>query len=204
MMACSTLLSPTTRFWTPQTDLRCSMDSKDYYCDPRRYKSVPHRLYHNLGNGKFEDVTEKSGLAKYPGKGMGISIADFNDDGLQDVFIANDTEPNSLFINMGNGTFEERGLELGVAYDDNARSGSSMGSDAKDFDNDGKVDIFYNNLRDRSGSCLRNDGKLFTFPYGSKIQTHEPALTPVGATDSSITTTMAGRIFTLPMATSIK
>ena len=64
-------------FWTPQTDLRCSMDSKDYYCDPRRYKSVPPRLYHNLGNCKFEDVTEKSGLAKAPGKGMGISIADF-------------------------------------------------------------------------------------------------------------------------------
>ena len=158
-------------FWTPQTDLLCSMDSKDYYCDPRRYKSVPPRLYHNLGNGKFEDVTEKSGLAKYPGKGMGISIADFNDDGLQDVFIANDTEPNSLFINLGNGKFEERGLELGVAYDDNARSGSSMGSDAKDYDNDGKVDIFYNNLRGQVWQLLKNDGKLFTFPYGSKIQT---------------------------------
>ncbi len=85
-------------------------------------------LYHNLGHGKFEDVTEKSGLAKAPGKGMGISIADFNDDGWPDVFIANDTEPNSLFINNGDGTFEEKGLELGVGYDDNARTGSSMGS----------------------------------------------------------------------------
>jgi hypothetical protein len=158
-------------FWTPQTDLRCTMDSKDYYCDPRRYKSVPPRLYHNLGNGKFEDVTEKSGLAKYPGKGMGISIADFNDDGWQDVFIANDTEPNSLFINLGNGKFEERGLELGVAYDDNARTGSSMGSDARDYDNDGKVDIFYNNLRGQVWQLLKNDGNQFAFPYGSKIQT---------------------------------
>ena len=91
--------------WTPQTDFRCTMGSEEYYCDPRRYKNVPPRLYHNLGNGKFEDVTEKSGLAKYPGKGMGISIADFNDDGWPDIFIANDTEPNSLFINMHNGTF---------------------------------------------------------------------------------------------------
>jgi hypothetical protein len=158
-------------FWTPQTDIRCSMRSKEYYCDPRRYKSVPPRLYHNLGHGKFEDVTEKSGLAKSPGKGMGISIADFNNDGWQDVFIANDTEPNSLFINQGNGTFEEKGLELGVAYNDSAHSGSSMGSDAKDYDNDGNVDIFYNNLMGQVWQLLRNRGNLFTFPYASKIQT---------------------------------
>ena len=95
---------------------------------------------------------------------MGISIADFNDDGWQDVFIANDTEPNSLFINQSNGTFEEKGLELGVAYDDNARTGSSMGSDAKDYDNDGKVDIFYNNLiGHRSGSCCETTATLFSF-----------------------------------------
>jgi hypothetical protein len=157
-------------YWTPQTDLRCAMGSKEYYCDPRRYKSVAPRLYHNLGHGKFEDVTEKSGLAKSPGKGMGISIADFNNDGWQDVFIANDTEPNSLFINQGNGTFEERGLELGVAYNDSAHSGSSMGSDAKDYDNDGKVDIFYNNLKGQIWQLLRNRGNLFTFPYASRIQ----------------------------------
>ena len=158
-------------YWTPQTDLRCTMDGAEFYCDPRRYKSVPPRLYHNLGHGKFEDVTEKSGLAKAPGKGMGISIADFNDDGWPDVFIANDTEPNSLFINKGDGTFEEKGLELGVGYDDNARSGSSMGSDAKDFDNDGRVDIFYNNLRNQVWQLMRNEGTLFTYRYTSKIQT---------------------------------
>ena len=158
-------------YWTPQTDLRCAMGSKEYYCDPRRYKSVAPRLYHNLGHGKFEDVTEKSGLAKSPGKGMGISIADFNNDGWQDVFIANDTEPNSLFINQGNGTFEERGLELGVAYNDNAHTGSSMGSDAKDYDNDGNVDIFYNNLKGQIWQLLRNSGNLFTLPYATKIQT---------------------------------
>ncbi len=158
-------------YWTPQTDLRCAMGSKEYYCDPRRYKSVPPRLYHNLGHGKFEDVTEKSGLAKSPGKGMGISIADFNNDGWPDIFIANDTEPNSLFINQRNGTFEERGLELGVAYNDSAHSGSSMGSDAKDYDNDGNVDIFYNNLKGQIWQLLRNRGNLFTFSYASKIQT---------------------------------
>jgi len=157
-------------YWTPQTDIRCSMGSREYYCDPRRYQNVPPRLYHNLGHGKFEDVTEKSHLGASPGKGMGIAIADFNNDGWPDIFIANDTEPNSLFINQKNGTFEERGLELGVAYNDSAHTGSSMGADAKDYDNDGNVDIFYNNLTGQIWQLLRNRGSLFQFPYISKIQ----------------------------------
>ena len=92
---------------------------------------------------------------------MGISIADFNNDGWPDIFIANDTEPNSLFINQKDGTFEEKGLELGVAYNDSGRTGSSMGSDAKDYDNDGNVDIFYNNLTGQVWQLLRNQGNLF-------------------------------------------
>ena len=157
--------------WSPATDLRCSMGSREYYCDPRKYKSVPHRLYHNLGHGRFEDVTDKSGFGAAPGKGMGISIADFNNDGWPDVFIANDTEPNSIFINQKNGTFEERGLELGIAYNENAQAGSSMGSDAKDFDNDGNVDIFYNNLMGQIWGLLRNRGTQFEqYSYLSKIQ----------------------------------
>jgi hypothetical protein len=88
-----------------------------------------------------------------------------------DVFIANDTEPNSLFINQKNGTFEEKGLELGVAYNENARVGSSMGCDAKDFNNDGKVDIFYNNLMGQVWQLLRNRGDLFDYYSSiSKIQ----------------------------------
>ena len=103
---------------------------------------------------------------------MGISIADFNDDGWQDVFIANDTEPNSLFINQRNGTFEEKGLELGVAYNDNAHTGSSMGSDAKDYDNDGKVDIFYNNLTGPGLAASAKQRQPYSrFQYPTKIQT---------------------------------
>jgi len=132
--------------WSPKTDARCMMNDNDYYCNPRRYPSVPHQLFRNLGQGKFAEVTAKSGLAAAPGKGMGVSIADFNDDGRMDVFIAQDTDPNFLFINRKDGTFEEQGIELGVAYNENAQVGSSMGCDAKDFNNDGKVDIFYNNL----------------------------------------------------------
>jgi enediyne biosynthesis protein E4 len=149
--------------WDPKSDARCMMNDRDYYCDPRRYVSVPHQLFRNLGKGKFADVTRKSKLADAPGKGMGVSIADFNDDGWMDIFIANDTEPNSLFMNHKDGTFEEKALELGVAYNENANVGSSMGSDAKDFNNDGKVDIFYNNLMGQIWALLRNRGDLFEY-----------------------------------------
>jgi hypothetical protein len=150
-------------FWTPKLDIHCTMGDKEFYCDPRRYPNVPHSLYRNLGNGKFADVTAKAKLTGSPGKGMGISVADYNDDGWMDFFIANDTEPNQLFMNQKNGTFEEVGLTLGVAYNDNAQTGSSMGSDAKDYDNDGKVDIFYNNLMGQIWALFRNLGDSFQY-----------------------------------------
>jgi hypothetical protein len=150
--------------WTPQTDKRCMMDEQhEVYCSPTVYQSVASRLYRNLGNGRFEDVTDASAIGKALGKGMGISIADFNGDGLMDVFIANDTEPNFLFINQGNGTFKEKGLELGVAYNINGQRVSGMGSDAKDFDNDGWVDIVYNDLSGQVFGLMKNEaGKSFT------------------------------------------
>src|SRR5258708_333770 len=163
--------------WTPQTDQRCSAGGVEYYCDPRLfYQPVPHRLFHNLGHGAFEDVTEKSGFAKAPGKGMGISIADFNGDGWQDVFIANDTEANSLFINKGDGTFEDQALQLGVAYDDTAKAVSSMGSDAKDYNNDGRVDIVYNNLMGQIWALFQNSGDFFRYvsPQTKLRQLSEP------------------------------
>jgi enediyne biosynthesis protein E4 len=150
--------------WTPQTDIRCAAEDGERYCNPRRYVSVPHRLYHNLGNGKFADVTEQSGIGKVPGKGMGIGIADFNQDGWQDVFVANDTERNFLFLNQGDGTFKEAGLQYGVAYNDEGSTVSAMGCDVKDFDNDGWVDIFYNNLAGQIWALFRNQqGRSFRY-----------------------------------------
>jgi hypothetical protein len=148
--------------WTPSTDRRCQMGDKEIYCSPTVYKSVAQRLYHNLGHGKFEDVTEASGLGRALGKGMGISVADFNDDGWPDIFIANDTERNFLFINQGDGTFKELGLLYGVAYNEQGAAVSSMGSDAKDFDNDGRVDVVYNDLAGQIFGIFRNvDGHSF-------------------------------------------
>jgi len=158
--------------WTPQSDKQCFMDpTHQEYCSPTVYKSVASRLYRNLGNGRFEDVTEASGIGKSLGKGMGISIADFTGDGLMDVFIANDTEPNFLFVNQGNGTFKESGMEFGVAYNAQGESVSGMGSDAKDFDNDGWVDILYNDLAGQVYGLLKNEnGKSFAdVTWSSKL-----------------------------------
>ena len=145
--------------WSPETDKRCQMDEhRDEYCSPTVYKSVAARLYRNLGKGKFLDMTDASGIGKALGKGMGIAIADFNADGRMDIFVANDTEPNFLFINQGDGTFREVGLEYGAAYNTRGESVSGMGCDAKDFDNDGWVDIVYNDLAGQVFGLLRNEG----------------------------------------------
>jgi len=160
--------------WTPETDIRCQMDDKrDEYCSPTVYKSVPSRLYRNLGGGRFEDITESSGMGKVLGKGMGISIADFNNDGRMDIFIANDTEPNFLFLNQGDGTFKEVGLEYNAAYNAQGSTVSGMGCDAQDFDNDGLDDVVYNDLSGQVFGLLRNENeKSFTdITWSSKFGT---------------------------------
>jgi len=153
--------------WTPQIDKICAVNGQEYYCHPKVYPSVANRLYHNIGNGRFEDVTESSGIGKELGKGMGIAIADFNGDGYMDVFVANDTVRNFLFVNRKNGTFKESGYEWGVAYDENGNAHSSMGADAKDYDNDGWPDLFYNNLKGQIWGLFRNSsGKYMNYVSG--------------------------------------
>jgi hypothetical protein len=143
--------------WTPAIDKRCVRNTtEDFYCSPTVYPAVATRLYHNLGHGRFEDVTDRSGLGAALSKGMGISVADFNNDGLMDIFLANDTMPHLLFINQGNGTFKEEAVARGVAYDDTGAIVSGMGSDAKDYDNDGWVDIVYNDLMSQLFGLYRN------------------------------------------------
>ncbi|HUS05026.1 MAG TPA: CRTAC1 family protein, partial [Bryobacteraceae bacterium] len=150
--------------WTPAIDRRCLRGNQEMYCSPKTYASVPQRLYRNLGGGNFQDVTETSGFGKAPGKGMGISIADVNNDGWMDVFIANDTERNLLFLNQGDGRFKEAGLRYGVAYNENGSTVSAMGCDMKDLDNDGWPDLFYNDLMGQTWGLLRNRvGKTFQY-----------------------------------------
>ncbi len=151
--------------WTAATDRRCVReDGVDYYCHPKTYPSVPHRLYRNKGNGTFEDVTDTAGFGAARGKGMGIAIADVNGDGWEDIFIANDTERNFLYLNRRNGTFEEQGLLQGVAYNDDAATVSAMGADLRDYDNDGWPDAFYNDLTGQIWGLFRNlRGRSFRY-----------------------------------------
>lgn len=152
-------------YWNPLTDKPCLMaDGTEFYCNPQTVVSVPHTLYQNLGQGKFKDVTEESGFAKALGKGMGVGIADFDHNGFLDVFVANDTVQNFLYLNQGDGTFDEVSLFYGIAYNTEAARVSGMGCDVKDFNNDGWTDVFYNNLQNQIHALFLNQsGQYFDY-----------------------------------------
>ena len=129
------------------------------YCHPRFYQGLPDTLYRNNGDGTFTDVSAASGIAAHTGKGMGVAFADYDGDGWMDVAVANDTVPNFLFRNLGNGKFREVGFEAGVAMNDDGRALSSMGVDFRDIDNDGRPDLFITALANETFPFYRNLGK---------------------------------------------
>jgi hypothetical protein len=115
--------------WSPKTDLFCTLDGRTKsYCTPERYPGTASHLYRNLGNGRFEDVTKKAGIWNTNQKALGIAPYDFNDDGKPDLLVSNDTAPNNLYRNKGDGTFEDVGVEAGVAVDESGRSRGAMGA----------------------------------------------------------------------------
>lgn len=153
-------------FWNPESDQPCYLpDGKtEVYCDPQRVRTVPNTLYRNLGEGRFQDVSQEAGFASVWGRGMGVGVADFNRDGNLDIFVANDKVQNLLYLNRGKGSFEEASLVLGVAYNPEALPVSGMGCDVKDFNNDGWSDIFYNNLRNQIHALFQNhQGRYFDY-----------------------------------------
>jgi enediyne biosynthesis protein E4 len=131
-----------------------------YYCIPRVFKPRPSFLFHNEGNGKFTDVSKASGIANSLGKSFGAVATDINNDGLMDLFVANDTVANFLFLNKGAGKFEEIGLPSGVAYSDSGSPRSGMGVDAADFDGDGWQDLFVANIDQELFSLYHNEKDL--------------------------------------------
>ncbi len=144
--------------WDPKTEPRCGSPGTNDYCHPSNYRGLPNSLYRNNGDGTFRDVSRPSGIRKLIGKGMGLGVADFDGDGFTDVFVANDTEPNFLFKNKGDGTFEEIGFMAGVAYPEAGRAISGMGADARDIDDDGKPDIFHTAMSSETMPVFRNQG----------------------------------------------
>jgi len=129
------------------------------YCTPKAYRAVPSRLFRNLGNGKFRDVTESSGIGSSYGPALGVVCADFNNDGRPDIYIANDTAANRLWLNRGDGTFEETALEAGVAYSADGLPKAGMGVTVEDVDNDGQDDILVTNLTGEGATLFLNAGK---------------------------------------------
>ena len=129
------------------------------YCTPSIYRPVPSRLFRNEGAGKFADVTGTAGIGNAFGPGLGVVCADFNGDGWLDVYVANDGAANLLWINKGDGTFEESALLSGVAYSADGVARAGMGVGCGDFDNDGDEDVLVTNLRREGSTLYRNDGK---------------------------------------------
>ena len=128
-----------------------------YYCIPRVYEPTPSWLFHNNGDGTFTDVSRESGIAKSLGKAWGVVACDINNDGRMDLFVANDTVENFLFVNRGNAKFEEVGLQANVGFSTEGRARSGMGVDAADYDQDGWTDLFVTNVDQEMYSLYHNN-----------------------------------------------
>jgi hypothetical protein len=148
-------------------DLWCGERKEGFraYCPPDSFRPISPLVYHNDGNGHFTEVSQKLGLSK-EGKGLGIAIADYDQDGHIDLFCANDSMPEFLYHNTGNGTFEEVGLSSGVAVDGEGRSFAGMGVDFTDYNNDGRPDLVITDLANQMYALYRNNGDG-TFTYES-------------------------------------
>jgi hypothetical protein len=139
----------------------CSIDDVRTYCAPGNFAGTPNILYRNNGDGTFTDVSEVSHIGQYVGKGMGLAFADYDNDGFTDVFISNDTFPNFLLHNNGDGTFKEVAVEAGVAYTSNGNVVAGMGAEFRDLNNDGLPDIFHTAMFGDTFPLYKNTGGQF-------------------------------------------
>jgi hypothetical protein len=146
--------------WSIEGDLYCTLDGKSKsYCTPESYKGTSVRLWHNRGDGTFEEMTKKAGLADPTSKTLGIAILDYDNDGWPDLLFSNDTQPNKLYRNNGNGTFTEKAVVAGIAFSEDGVARAGMGVDAADYDRSGAASILITNFANQMLSLYHNEGK---------------------------------------------
>jgi hypothetical protein len=146
--------------WSQESDLYCTLDGKNKsYCTPESYKGTAARLWHNRGDSTFEDVTQTAGLGEPTSKTMGIAVLDYDNDGWPDLLFSNDTQPNKLYRNNGNGTFSEKGVIAGVAFSEDGVARAGMGVDASDYDHSGFPSVMITNFSNQMLSLYHNEGK---------------------------------------------
>ena len=133
--------------WSPEHDVFCSLDGKNKsYCTPEAYRGETCWLFHNRGDGTFEDVTAASGIFDTSSKSLGVAMLDFDQDGWPDLFVANDTQPNKLYRNLRNGKFKDAAVEAGLAFSADGKARAGMGVDVGDFENSGRPGIAITNF----------------------------------------------------------
>ena len=142
-----------------KTASACSVGKLPTYCSPNDFQGTPNILYRNNGDGTFTDVSAASHIGRYVGKGMGLAFADYDGDGFTDIFISNDTYPNLLLHNNGDGTFTDMASDAGVAYNEMGKTVAGMGADFRDLNNDGVPDIFHTAMFGDTFSLYANEGK---------------------------------------------
>ena len=145
--------------WDVNKEPSCLFNGKPEYCHPKFFQGLPNQLFLNNGDGTFTDISAKSGIRAQPGKGMGVGMADFDGDGLPDLFVANDKMFNFLFHNTGADRFRELAFEKGVTLAEYGDPISGMGVDSRDLNNDGFPDIVFTALQDETFPIFLNDGK---------------------------------------------
>ena len=146
--------------WSFDGDLYCTLDGKSKsYCTPESYKGTAVRLWHNRGDGTFEDVTKKAGLGDKTSKTLGIAVLDYDNDGWPDLLFSNDTQPNKLYRNNGNGTFTEKAVVAGVAFSEDGVARAGMGVDAVDYDRSGATSLLITNFSNQMLSLYHNEGR---------------------------------------------
>lgn len=142
-----------------ETDIPCYFKNElRIYCGPNEYHGIADVLYRNNGDGTFTDITEPAGVYQPTTRGLGVVFTDVNNDGWMDIYVANDMSANTLFINQGDGTFQEEGVLRGVAYNGDGLANGSMGIDAGDYDNDGDIDLWVTNFSLEANCLMQNDG----------------------------------------------